>query len=271
MTAKYYIKSGTTYCSFDDICIREGAANTVTNFYDNNTNLTAIYRNIIATDNTELNNIMKHNNVNYKYYDNGTYIDISKYLLPAYREFNTNTISLNIVIPDWCNYIRGILIGSGGGGGYSNEGSNFGGGGGGGGYGYFNIECITVKNCNVTVTNGGGGANSSSSHIGGDGGDTVLTHDGIHYVAFGGTGGLANGNQGNGAGNNTGNGISGNGGSNSFGGGLSGFNRTDSGLSKIIYQGISNTYGNGGDGESSSTAQGSDGIKGYMRIYFCIN
>jgi len=275
MTSNYYVKSGTTYYSFNDIFIRESAANTVTNFYDNNTNLTANYRNIIATDNLQI----KHTSVNFIY---GS-IDISQYLLPKFYEF-TSASTGSFTVPPWCTTIKAIIIGGGGrGGNYyyrvnsDNDGydKTDGGGGGGGGYCYISVSIVSnVTTIYYTV----GSRGSFDSGTSGDGGFSQIMYNSISYKGNGGNkGGDGDvNNDGNGGSGGTrdptqgtlgNNGTDGNAGSplpTGGDGGIGGFNTTHEGIQ-------TNSYGNGGNGgynQDNGRVNPTQGSIGYVRIYF---
>jgi hypothetical protein len=259
--SNYYITVGANSYSFDQIFTLGTGTGQVSNFFDNNTDVRAKYKNIITNEDSSLNTTMIHTNLNY-YVNN---ISISKYLLPKYIDIipDSSSIEQVVYIDPRYNYIRGILIGSGGGGarGKSGENETYGGG----GYDYFVIPCNSmVRTCTAIVTTGGGAGsrNAINGANGGDGGDTTITYNNISYRAYGGKGGLLGGGGGKGGGREI-NKINTYPGANGAIGGNSGFYG-------ITYQGIDQTYGKGGNQETGDEFA-TNGSKGFMRIYFCIN
>ena len=265
MTSNYYIKIGSNSYSFNDIFNAGTGIDQETRFYDNYTEVTTKYKNIIATDNLQI----KHTSVNYIY---GS-IDISQYLLPKFQEFTTPSTGTpptgtSVTVPAWCTTIQAIIIGSGAGGGGENV-YEIGGNGGGGGYGYTIItRIINLDICTVIVGSGGNGGygNSSGNSNHGDNGNTSsVNYNSLTYSAYGGTyGGISNGS---GVGpDGTGGGYSSNNTS-----GFNGSGRT-SGFINITHQSISG-YGIGGYGGGKDVnvndPRGTAGSNGYVRLYFC--
>lgn len=273
MTSNYYIKIGSDSYSFNAIFIREGAANIDTKFYDNNANLTANYRNIIATNNLQI----KHTSVNYI---NGS-IDISQYLLPKFQEFTTTpSTGTSVTVPSWCTTIKAIIIGGGGGSSGDSDDdyySYYGSGGGGGQYRYYSISWVNCSNLIVIVGNGGSSGNYNNAGYGGGVSSIKYTNSlsiQIELTAsYGGGGGVVNGGAG-GSDSNFNNygvytGYNGSSGANRStsenSGGLSGLSTLTEGIRNIYHQGLESLlYGKGGN-------TGDDGNGGYVRLYFCLN
>jgi len=279
--SNYYITVGANSYSFDAIFNERitGTGVTTTNFFDNNTDVGTKYTNIIPQNFINVPPIygdvplIRHTSVNYNYNS----IDISQYLLPKFIQYTVPN-SYTESIPGWCTTIQAIIIGGGGGGGnfssytydgYTTKGD--GGGGGGGAYRYISVPTVSSVTTFSVVVGSGGTAG------GNEGVDSNIGYNYIHYIAKKGNGGGNassygdNGDGGTGGtiasgevGKNGGNGKEGNNDDpNGSNGGNGGFD--------VTHQGISNSYGRGGNGgyfQTNGTVPPQAGSNGYVRVYF---
>ena len=254
----------------------------VTNYTYSNIDIYYKYLRIKNSDNLQITNTT----FNYKYIDdNNNTKDIASLFVPTYFEDTTYTNDNSITkdIPDWCKIIRFILIG-GGGGGQSESGGILGGGGGEFVYGKQNLLDGTGRTFTYTI--GKGGTGNDDGYNGEDGKDTTITYNSSTTSA---TGGKGNGNGGtqtktgyieqNSPGNKA---FKAN---DSFDGfNFGGYNGMYNSTRKVVVShnnlenltisgpggGVDNiSYGFGGSHRSNDP--NTDGSRGYIRVYFCIN